>query len=113
MEMNAPAIKLLHYGLGPNEHNRIMGCKSAKKILDLLEVTHEGTSKVKCSNRDLLMSKYERFVIEPRESIQEMFIRFTIITNELVFLKEIFPLMNRLGKFYGVSLKMNVGEPKS
>ena len=25
MEMNVLAIKLLHYGLGPNEHNRIMG----------------------------------------------------------------------------------------
>ena len=30
MEMNALAIKLLHYGLGLNEHNRIMGYKSAK-----------------------------------------------------------------------------------
>ena len=29
MEMNALAIKLLHCSLGPNEHNRIMSCKSA------------------------------------------------------------------------------------
>ena len=32
MEMNALTIKLLHCGLEPNEHNRIMGCKSAKQI---------------------------------------------------------------------------------
>ena len=68
-------------GLGPNEHNRIMGCKSAKQIWDLLEVTHEGTSEVKRSKIDLLMPKYERFVMEPRESIQEMFTMFTNITN--------------------------------
>ena len=47
MEMNALAIKLFHYGLTLNEHNRIIGCKSAKEIWDLLEVTHEGTSEVK------------------------------------------------------------------
>jgi len=47
MEINALAIKLLHCGLGPHEHNRVMGCKTAKQIWDLLEVTHEGTSEVK------------------------------------------------------------------
>ena len=76
MEMNALAIKLLHYGLGPNKHYRIMGCKTTKQIWDLLKVTHEGTSEVKRSKIDLLISKYERFVMEPRENIQEMFTRF-------------------------------------
>ena len=63
MEMNALAIKLLHCGLGPNEHNRIMGCKPAKQILNLLEVTYEVSTKVKCSKIDLLMFKNERFVM--------------------------------------------------
>ena len=49
-----------------------MECKSAKQIWDLLAVTHEGTSEVKRSKIDLLMSKYERFVMKPRENIQEM-----------------------------------------
>ena len=35
MEMNALAIKLLYCGHGPNKHNRIMGCKTAKQIWDL------------------------------------------------------------------------------
>ena len=46
-ELNALAIKILHCGLGPHEHNRIMGCKSGKQIWDLLQVTHEGTNEVK------------------------------------------------------------------
>ena len=36
LEINDLAIKYLHCGLGPHEHNRIMGCKSAKQIWDLL-----------------------------------------------------------------------------
>ena len=98
MEMNALAIKLLHCGLGPNEHNRIMGCKTAKQIWDLLEVTHEGTSEVICSKIDLLMSKYERFVMESRENIQEMFTRFTNITNELVSLRKVIPAYEQVRK---------------
>ena len=96
--MNALAIKLFHCGHGPNEHNRIMGCKSDKQILDLLEVSHEGTSEVKRSKIDLLMSKYERFVMEPRESIEEMFTRFTNITNELVSLGRHIPTDEQVRK---------------
>ena len=98
MEMNALAIKLLHCGLGPNEHNRIMGYETAKQIWDLLEVTHEGTSEVICSKIDLLMSKYERFVMESRENIQEMFTRFTNITNELVSLRKVIPAYEQVRK---------------
>ncbi|XP_021734165.1 uncharacterized protein LOC110700891 [Chenopodium quinoa] len=36
-ELNAQAVKILHCGLGPHELNRIMGCKSAKQIWDLLQ----------------------------------------------------------------------------
>ncbi|XP_056691797.1 uncharacterized protein [Spinacia oleracea] len=37
------------------------------------------------------MSKYERFEMQPKETIQEMFTRFTNITNELVSLGRIIP----------------------
>ncbi|XP_021759157.1 uncharacterized protein LOC110724067 [Chenopodium quinoa] len=83
LELNALAIKYLHYGLGPHEHNRIMGCKSSKQIWDLLQVTHEGTNEVKCSKIDLLISRYERFEMQSKETIEEMFTRFNDIINEL------------------------------
>ena len=75
-----------------------MGCKTTKQIWVLLEVTHEGTSEVKRSKIDLLISKYERFVMEPRENIQEMFTRFTNITNELVSLGKIVPVDEQVKK---------------
>ncbi|XP_021837457.2 uncharacterized protein [Spinacia oleracea] len=83
LELNAMAIKILHCGLGPNEHNRVMGCKNAKQIWDLLQVTHEGTNEVKRSKIDLLMHQYELFSMKTYESIQDMITRFTNIINEL------------------------------
>ena len=57
MKMNALANKILQCGLKPNEHNKITGCKSAKRIWDLLKVTHEGTNEVKRSKTVFMMSK--------------------------------------------------------
>ena len=47
IELNAKAMNLLYYALDHNEFNRDSTCSSTKKILDILEVTHEGTSQVK------------------------------------------------------------------
>ncbi|XP_021747140.1 uncharacterized protein LOC110712989 [Chenopodium quinoa] len=98
MEINALAVKLLHCGLGPHEHNRVMGCKNAKEIWDLLQVTHEGTNEVKRSKIDLLMSKYERFEMQSKETIQEMLTRFTNIINELVSLGKQIPIDEQVRK---------------
>ncbi|XP_056688588.1 uncharacterized protein [Spinacia oleracea] len=83
LELNAMAVKILHCGLGPNEHNRVMGCKNANQIWDLLQVTHEGTNEVKRSKIDLLMHQYELFTMKTSETIQDMITRFTNIINEL------------------------------
>ncbi|XP_021727221.1 uncharacterized protein LOC110694357 [Chenopodium quinoa] len=91
LELNATAKKFLIWGLGSNEHTRVKGCKSAKEIWDLLEVTHEGTSDVKRSKIDILLSQYERFEMGNKESIKDMFTRFKNITNELTCLGKIIP----------------------
>ncbi|XP_021747709.1 uncharacterized protein LOC110713568 [Chenopodium quinoa] len=98
MEINALAVKLLHYGLGPHEHNRVMGCKNAKEIWYLLQVTHEGTNEVKRYKIDLLMSKYERCEMQSKETIQEMLTRFTNIINELVSLRKQIPIDEQVRK---------------
>ena len=55
MEVNYSAMQMLMCALGPLEHNRIIGCKTARQIWRLLEVTHEGTNEVKTSKVDLLV----------------------------------------------------------
>lgn len=44
MEKNAKAIKILYFGLGIDEYNRISGCSSAKEIWDSPTLAHEGTN---------------------------------------------------------------------
>jgi len=90
MEKNAKAKKLLYFGLGPDEYTRISECDSAKDVWDALLVAHEGTNQVKQSRIELLMRKYELFEMGDRETIMDMYTRFTHITNELKSLGKIF-----------------------
>ena len=44
---NSKAMNILFCSLDRNEFNRVSVCKSAYEICKTLQVTHEGTSKVK------------------------------------------------------------------
>jgi len=83
MMLNENAKKLLHFGLGPDEYTCISKCESAKEIWDALQVANEGTNQVKQSRIELLMRKYEPFKMSDKETVMEMYTRFTHITNEL------------------------------
>ncbi|XP_070026146.1 uncharacterized protein [Nicotiana sylvestris] len=82
-EKNAKAKKWLVCGLGPDEYNRTQSCTIAKEIWDTLQVAHEGTPQVKRSRGTLLHSQYKNFTMKEEETIQEMYTRFTTLTNEL------------------------------
>ncbi|XP_070009701.1 uncharacterized protein [Nicotiana sylvestris] len=82
-EKNTKAKKWLVYGLGPNEYNRIQSCTTTKEIWDTLQVAHEGTPQVKRSRGTMLYSQYENFTMKEGEPIQEMYTRFTTLTNKL------------------------------
>ncbi|XP_049397267.1 uncharacterized protein LOC125861400 [Solanum stenotomum] len=59
----------------------------AKKLL-VCGIAHEGTEQVKESKVDMLTTKYENFTMKERETIHEMYTRFSSITNELRCLGE-------------------------
>jgi len=80
---NAKAKKLLYFALGPDEYTRISECESAKDIWDALQIAHEGTNQVKQSRIELLMRQFELFEMGDRETVMDMYTRFTLITNEL------------------------------
>jgi len=90
MEKNTKAMKLLYFGLGPDEYTRISECETAKEIWDALQIAYEGTNQVKQSRIELLMRKYELFEMGDRETIMDMYTRFTHITNELKSLGKTF-----------------------
>ncbi|XP_070029099.1 uncharacterized protein [Nicotiana sylvestris] len=89
LEKNAKTKKWLVCGLGPDEYSRIQSCTTVEEIWDTLQVAHEGTPQVKRSRETLLYSQYENFTMKEGETIQEMYIRFTTLTNELKYLGRI------------------------
>ncbi|XP_070022410.1 uncharacterized protein [Nicotiana sylvestris] len=76
-EKNAKAKKWLVCGLGPDEYR---------------------TPQVKRSIGTLLYSQYENFTIKEGETIQEMYTKFTTLTNELKSLRRIIPEEDRVEK---------------
>ncbi|XP_075083716.1 uncharacterized protein LOC142167495 [Nicotiana tabacum] len=76
---------------------QISACQSTKEIWEALQTAHEGTTQVKQSKIDMLITEYELFRMKDDESIQDIHTRLTYIINELHSLGEIIP-RNKLVK---------------
>ncbi|XP_049406323.1 uncharacterized protein LOC125869989 [Solanum stenotomum] len=98
IEKNYKAKKILAYGIGADEYNRISACETANEIWDCLQTTHEGTQRVKESKVDMLTTQYENFIMKEGETIFEMNSRFTSITNELRGLGKPIPVRKQIRK---------------
>ncbi|MQM10854.1 hypothetical protein Taro_043752 [Colocasia esculenta] len=83
ISLNCEAKSILCYALSKKEFNRISTCKSAMEMWEKLRITYEGTDKVKETRIDILVTQYERFQMQPKESITQMYSKFTDITNGL------------------------------
>ena len=87
---NYRAMNQLCCALNGIEFNRVSSCISAKEIWDKLVVTCEGTSQVKEAKINILMHQCEMLKMKKDENINEMFTRFTLITNSLNSLSKTF-----------------------
>ena len=58
-------------------------CETAFDIWHTLEITQEGTSRVKYSKVNLLMHDFELFRMKPSETIGDMYTRFTDVVSSL------------------------------
>ena len=61
----------------------IASCTSAKEMMDHIEIICEGTEEVREKMRQILVTRYEAFMAQPKESITEMFERFYRLVTEL------------------------------
>ena len=98
MEKNAKAKKLLYFSLKHDEYTCISECESTKEIWDALRVAHEGTNQVKQPRIELLIRKYELFLMGDKEKVMDMYTRFTHVTNELKLLGRSFTTEELLKK---------------
>jgi gag-polypeptide of LTR copia-type/Zinc knuckle len=89
-QLNKKTMNHLFCALGPNEYNLVSMCKSAKEIWDKLEITFEGTTKVKDSKLRLITLEYELFKANPGEEIKDVSRRFNTIINNLQALGKVY-----------------------
>ena len=76
-------MNALFCALDRNEFNRVSTCETAYDIWHTLEITYEGTSRVKESKINMYVHDYELFKMKPNELIVDMYTRFNGIVNKL------------------------------
>ncbi|XP_070043073.1 uncharacterized protein [Nicotiana tomentosiformis] len=82
-QVNPKARNLLYNAISGEEYEKISSCDTAKEMWDNLEVTYEGTCKVKEIRINMLVHDYELFQMKQEESIKEIFARFSKIIGDL------------------------------
>jgi hypothetical protein len=65
---NAKAMNAVYCALSREDFNRISVCESMHEIWNTLEVTYEGTSKVKETRISILTKNYECFRMQKEEN---------------------------------------------
>ena len=88
--LNAKVMNALFYTLDKNKFNRISNYETAYDIWHTLEITHEGTSRVKDLKINLLMHAFKLFRMKPSETIINMHTHFTDVINSLKALGKYF-----------------------
>ncbi|XP_075078701.1 uncharacterized protein LOC142164601 [Nicotiana tabacum] len=83
VQFNNKARNLLHNAISGEEYEKISSCDIAKEMWDKLEVTYEGTSKVKETHINMLVHDYKLFSVKEGESIEELFARSSKIISDL------------------------------
>ena len=69
--------------MSTDEFTKVMSCEMAKQIWDQLELTYEGTNKVKDAKINILLSEYESFSMQTNESINSLHARYLVLLNSL------------------------------
>ncbi|MQM12966.1 hypothetical protein Taro_045887 [Colocasia esculenta] len=70
---NWSAMNIMQCSLHPTEFSRVPSCSSAKEIWNRLMVIYEGSSEVKETKANMLVSEYEAFKMKHDETISEMY----------------------------------------
>ncbi|VFQ78655.1 unnamed protein product [Cuscuta campestris] len=77
------AKHMIFCAINPDYYRKISSCSTAKEMWDKLEVTYEGTPQVREAKIDFLTHEYELFKMKEIESVDQMFVRFLKIINDL------------------------------
>ena len=96
--LNAKAMNALFCALDKNEFNQVSTCETTFDIWNTLEITHEGTNRVKDSKINLLMHDFELFRMKPSKTIIDMCTHFMDVVNGLKALGKCFSNLELVNK---------------
>ena len=96
--LNARATNALFCTLDKTEFNRVSMRETTFDIWRTLEITHEGTSKVKDSKINFLIHDFELFGMKPSETIVDMYTHFMDVVNGLRALGKCFSNFELINK---------------
>ena len=99
--LNSKAKLYLTCALSKTQFDRVSECDTAKEMWNILVVAYEGTRKVKLARSAMLTIQFETFQMKEGESIEEMFSRLIIITNELKSLGTPITKLKKVQKLLG------------
>ncbi|CAM8954176.1 unnamed protein product [Rhodiola kirilowii] len=85
---NSKAMNAIFSGVDGNNFKMISTCEVAKKAWDILQMAHEGTTKVKISRMEMVKSKFEKLRMQEDETIADFNTRVLDISNESFALGE-------------------------
>ena len=70
---NSKAINTIFCGVSPNEFHKILHVKIAKEAWTILEITYEGTKKVKDTKLQMLTTKFEELKMGDDEAFDSFY----------------------------------------
>ncbi|TYK26904.1 gag-proteinase polyprotein [Cucumis melo var. makuwa] len=95
---NCQALNALFNAVDPHVFKLINTCTPVKEAWDILEVVYEGSSKVKTSQLQILMSQIEGMKMREDQTISEYNVKILDIANETFLLGERIPESKLLRK---------------
>src|SRR6266498_1841788 len=83
VKANAKAKNLLYGAMTKEVFNRICSCTTSHDIWTALELIHEGSKSVRNDRYDDLIKKFNNFVMNRNEQVNDMYSRFNVLVEEI------------------------------
>src|SRR6266542_6529567 len=83
VKANAKAKNLLYGAMTKEVFNRICSCATSHDIWTALELIHEGSKRVRNNRYDGLIKKFNNFVMNRNERVNDMYSRLNVFVEEI------------------------------
>src|SRR5438132_4619369 len=83
VKANAKARNLLYGAMTKEIFNRICSCTTSHDIWTALELIHEGSKSVRNDRYDGLIKKFNNFVMNRNERVNDMYTRLNVLVEEI------------------------------